>query len=197
VRATGDIYTKSSFGDLSFENGSTASLTLDSDNGKIKITKFDISKKLGIDNSFGDIVLTGTTAGSYDIHTSNGNLTIDGVKGTLKAYTDFGDIDITNARAVVLDLDTNNGNVEFSGSLAEGPHSIKTDFGDVTLAIPDDSNLNVDLTTEFGDITSEIPITVTLTGDLKDNEQTGTINEGGGLLTINTNNGDISIKAIK
>lgn len=197
IRATGDVFTKSSFGDINFENGSAASLTLDSDNGRIEVTKFDVKKKLGIDNSFGDIELTGATAGSYDIHTSNGNLTIDGVKGALKAHTEFGDIEIFNARSVVLDLDTNNGNIDFSGSLGEGPHNIKTEFGDVTLSIPDDSNLNVDLTTEFGDITSEIPITVTLTGDLKNNEQTGSINEGGGLLTIDTNNGDISIKAIK
>ncbi|MBI2333505.1 MAG: DUF4097 family beta strand repeat protein [Chloroflexi bacterium] len=197
VRATGDVFTKSSFGDINFENGSAATLTLDSDNGRIEVTKFDIKKELGIDNSFGDIVLTSATAGSYDIHTSNGNLTIDGVKGTLKAYTDFGDIEIINARSVVLELDTNNGNIDFSGSLGEGPHNIRTDFGDVTLSIPDDSNLSVDLTTEFGDITSDIPITVTLTGDLKDNEQTGSINEGGGLLTIDTNNGDIHIKAIK
>jgi len=197
VRATGEVYTKSSFGDITFENGSAASLTVDSDNGKIEIHKFDIKKELGIDNSFGDIDLTDVTAASYDLHTSNGDMTIDGVKGSLKIKTDFGDIDILNATSVLLDLDTSNGNVEFSGSLGDGPHNIQTDFGNVTLSIPSDSNLNVSLTTDFGNISSEIPITVILSGDLKNNEQNGAINEGGGLLTIKTNNGNINIKAIK
>jgi DUF4097 and DUF4098 domain-containing protein YvlB len=197
VRATGDFFTKSSFGAIHIENGTAATLTMDSDNGRIEVTKFDVKKKLEIDNSFGDIDLSGVTAGSYDLHTSNGDVTIDGVKGNVKAYTDFGDVEIVNANSAILDLDTNNGNIEFSGSLGEGPHSVKTDFGNVTLSIPSDSNLNVSLTTEFGDISSEIPITVTLTGNLKNNEQTGSINEGGGLLTIDTSNGNISIKAIK
>lgn len=197
VRATGEVFTKSSFGALDIENGSAATLTLESDNGRIEVNKFDVKKKLEIDNSFGDIDLTGVTAETYDLHTSNGDVTIDGVRGNLKAYTDFGDIDILNARSVILDLDTNNGNVDFSGSLGNSAHSIQTDFGNVTLSIPTDSNLNVSLTTDFGDISSEIPITVTLTGDLKNNEQAGKINEGGGLLTIQTNNGNINIKAIK
>lgn len=195
IRATGDVFTKSSFGALDIENGSAASLTLDTDNGRIEVTKFDAKKNLEIDNSFGDIDLSGVAAGSYDLRTSNGDVTIDGVSGELKAHSDFGDIEITNARSVILDLDTSNGNVEFSGSLGEGPHNIQTDFGNVTLSIPSDSNMNVSLTTDFGNISSEIPITVTLTG--KNNEQTGSINKGGGLLTIDTSNGNISIKTIK
>ena len=197
VRATGDVYTKSSFGDISYENGSSDSLTVESSNGRISVTKFNIKQNMAIDTSFGDIDLINASAGSYDLKTNNGDLTIDGAQGSLKAHTDFGDVDITNAKSVTLDLDTNNGNIDFSGSFGKGPHSISTEFGNVTLSIPDDTNLNVSLNTAFGDINSDIPITVTLTGDLKDNQRDGVMNEGGDLLTINTNNGDIDIKAIK
>lgn len=197
IRTSGEVFTESDFGNIHIENGICDSLNLDSSNGKIKITKLTVKNKLSIDNNFGDIDLTGVIAGSYDLKTSNGDLTIDGVKGSFKAKSNFGDIAIINGTSVMLDLDTSNGNIEFTGSLGDGPHKIETNFGSVTLSIPDDTNLNVSLTTSFGDITSEIPITITLTDDVKKNEQRGSMNEGGGLLTIDTSNGDIRIKAIK
>jgi len=195
LRATGDVYTKSDFGDITFKNGSAGTFTLDSSNGKIEINKFDVRKLLSVDNSFGDIDLISANAGDYDIHTNNGNLSIDGIKGHLKADTGFGNMEVVNAASAVLDIHTNNGNVDFKGTLGEGSHTIKTDFGDVTLSLPADSNLNVKFKTSFGNITSEIPVTVTLTGQINNNEQNGVMNEGGGLLSIETNNGNITIKA--
>jgi hypothetical protein len=53
----------------------------------------------------------------------------------------------------------------------------------------------VDLTTDFGSISSEIPITVILSGDSQKGHQTGTINEGGDPLTVETGSGSISIEA--
>jgi len=55
----------------------------------------------------------------------------------------------------------------------------------------------VDLKTDFGSIQSDIPITVTLTGEIKGSYQTGTMNDGGGQLTVETGSGSISIKASK
>lgn len=197
VRATSEIYTKSSFGDVTYENGSSTSLQLEGSNGKIKITKFDVKQGLEIKNSFGDIRLTDVTAGSYDLSDNNGDLTIDGVSGKLKAHTEFGGIEIVNASSVILDLDTNNGNIEFSGSLGEGPHMVKSEFGSVNLTLPADIKLNVDLSTEFGKIKSDLPITVTVTetsGSNSNHDQiVGTINGGGDLLTVDTNNGSVTI----
>jgi DUF4097 and DUF4098 domain-containing protein YvlB len=201
VRATGDLYTKSSFGDITYENGSSASLQLESDNGKIKLTQFDVKQGLEIKNSFGDIRLTNVTASSYDLDDNNGDLTIDGVTGKLKAHTEFGDIEIINARSVILDLNTNNGSIEFNGSLGEGSHVIKSEFGAVDLTLPADVKLNVDLSTEFGQIKSDLPITVTVTessGPNSNRDQiVGTINGGGDQLTVDTNNGGITIHAGK
>ena len=201
VRAAGDLYTKSSFGDITFENGSSTSLQLESDNGKIKITKFDVKQGLEIKNSFGDIRLTDVTASSYDLNDNNGDLTIDGVTGKLKANTEFGDIEIINARSVILDLHTNNGSIEFNGSLGEGSHVIKSEFGTVDLTLPADVKLNVDLSTEFGQIKSDLPITVTVTESSNPNSNqeqiVGSINGGGDQLTVDTNNGSVTIHVSK
>ena len=201
IRATGEVYTKSSFGDITFNNGSSASVQLEGSNGKIKITKFDVKQGLEIKNIFGDIRLTDVTASSYDLNSSNGDVTIDGVSGKLKAHTQFGDIEIVNASSVILDLDTNNGSIDFNGSLGDGPHTVKSEFGSVDLTLPSDVKLNVDLSTEFGKIKSDLPITLTVTetsGSVSNHDQlVGTINGGGDQLTVDTNNGNVTIHAGK
>ena len=92
-----------------------------------------------------------------------------------------------NAQSVTLDLKTNSGKVQFSGSLGEGPHHVKSDFGEVNITLPADSKLNVDLKTDFGGISSDIPLTVTLDGSTDKNHQVGTMNGGGDQLTVTTN----------
>jgi hypothetical protein len=197
VRAVGIVFMKSDFGNTSYENGSAESLSLEANSGKTSVTKVNIRKELKVDNDFGNIELTQALAGSYNLHTNSGEITVDGAKGNLKAYTDFGNINIQNAKSVNLDIKTNSGTIDFSGTLGDGPHNVKSDFGNITLALPSDAKLNVDLSTDFGNISSDIPITVTLSGDLEDDQQTGEMNGGGGLLTAQTNSGNISITAIK
>ncbi|MBE0669655.1 MAG: DUF4097 family beta strand repeat protein [Anaerolineales bacterium] len=197
VRATGDVFIKTDFGNTIYENGSAASLTLDTNSGKTSVTKVNIAKELNIQNDFGDIDLNQAMAGTYDLHTNSGSITINGAKGNLKASTDFGNIEISNAKSVTLDVKTNSGTIDFSGSLGTGPHNVKSDFGDITLSLPADSKLNVDLKTDFGKITSNIPLTVTLDGNSEKNRQIGTMNGGGEQLTVSANSGGINITAIK
>jgi hypothetical protein len=199
VNATGDFYSKSDFGDTKFENGTAASVTIESKSGKVALTKIKVSKLIKVQDDFGDITLTQASAAAYDLHTNSGAVTVDGVKSNLKASTDFGNIEITNAQSVTLDLLTKSGSIEFSGSLGEGPHTVATDFGNVTLSLPADSKLNVDLKTDFGKIKSDLPITVTVTGSSSsDKEQiVGAINGGGAQLTVKTNSGGIDINVMK
>jgi DUF4097 and DUF4098 domain-containing protein YvlB len=199
VRATGAIFTKSDFGDIKYENGSAASLEIDTNSGRVTLTKLKISKEIKVTNDFGEIELEHAMAGSYDLHTNSGSVTVDGAKGKLKAHTDFGNIVIINAEATVLDLETNSGNVEFTGSLGTGSHVVHSDFGGIDLNLPADTALNVDLKTDFGKIKSDLPITVTLneSGDSEKSQIVGAINGGGDQLTVQTNSGNINIKAIK
>jgi len=196
VRAAGDMSTKTDFGDTKYENGSANSLNIESNSGKVSIAKLKVTKELKVDDDFGEIELNQAFAGSYDLHTNGGSIMVDGVKNKLKAYTDFGDITIKNAQSVTLDLKTNGGTVQFSGSLGEGPHSVKSDFGAVTIALPADTKLNVDLKTDFGGISSNIPLTVTLDGSSDKNHQVGTMNGGGDQFTVTTNGGSITIEAL-
>lgn len=197
IRATGDLFIKSDFGSITVENGSAASVTVESSSGKVNFTKFNVRNKLTVTADFGDIELNQTLADSYDLNSNSGGIVVDGVKGNLKAHTDFGSIDVLYAQNATLDLESNSGGIEFSGSLGEGPHSVRSDFGGITLSIPADSALNVSLETDLGSISSDIPLTVTLSGESDKKQQVGTMNGGGAELTVQTNNGSIEIKSIK
>jgi len=193
VNASGDLITKTDFGDTEFQSGSADTVSMETNGGKVTLENIKTAKELIVDDDFGKITLTKAFAGSYDLHTNGGSISVDGAKNNLKAYTDFGNISIVNAQSVTLDLKTNGGKIEFSGSLGDGPHNVKSDFGDVTLSIPADSELNADFKTDFGKINSEIPITVNFDSNSDKNHPVGTMNGGGDLLTITTNGGGITI----
>ena len=194
-----NVEIKTDFGDITLEQIKAGDVSATSNSGTVTFTKVNVTKELNIQSDFGDIDLTQAMASSYDLHTNSGSITIDGAKGKLKAYTDFGNIEILNAKSVTLDVKTNSGNIEFSGSLGAGPHNVKSDFGNIDLALPTDAKLNVDLKTDFGKIKSDLPITVTLTeSSSSDKDQiVGALNGGGEQLPVNTNSGGINITAIK
>jgi len=199
VRATGDISAKTDFGSLSFENGSADSLSIDTKSGQVILTKVRVNQAITAQTDFGEIELEQAAASSYDLHTNSGSIHVDSVKGKLKAYTDFGGINVQNAQTVTLDLQTKSGTVEFNGSLGTGPHIVQTDFGEISLTLPADAELNVDLSTKFGKIKSDLPITVTLTETSNsDGDQiVGSINGGGEQLTAQTNSGSVNLYAEK
>jgi hypothetical protein len=199
VRATGDITSQTDFGNSSFENGSAGGLSIITKGGGVTLTKINISKIIKVQDDFGEIDLEQATATSYDLQTNSGSISVDGVKGKLKAYTDFGGISIQNAQSVTLDLLTKSGGVEFDGSLGAGPHSVVSDFGEINLTLPADSKLNVDLSTDFGNIKSDLPITVTVNGtNNSDGDQiVGSINGGGDQFTAKTKSGGVNIHTAK
>jgi hypothetical protein len=195
VRATKDMNLSSDFGNVKFDNGSAASLTISTKSGSIDISSVNVSGALIVKNDFGDIDLEQVNAKSYDLQTNSGSITVDSVQGPLKATSGFGNITVKNAENVTLQLNTKSGSISFAGSLGDGPHTVHSDFGEIELTLPADSALNVDLQTDFGKIRSDIPVTVTLTGEMDEGHQTGTINGGGSQLNASTKSGGIKIKA--
>ncbi|MGQ0601932.1 MAG: DUF4097 family beta strand repeat-containing protein [Anaerolineales bacterium] len=192
-----DIELRSDFGTVTLEDATAKAVSLRSSSGKLELTDVTAAGKVVADTDFGSISLRGVSGDAYDLKTNSGEITVVGASGPLKAHTDFGQITITEALTVTLDLKSNSGNIDFSGSLGKGPHSARTDFGRVTLALPKDTAATVDLSTDFGKINTQFPITVS--GDLKEQDATrftGPLNGGGEELTIHTNSGNITLEIL-
>lgn len=197
VQASGDIQMNTDFGDVKFNRGSANLLSIKTNSGKVTLHQLNLKGTVTAKSEFGEIDVEQVKAASYDLDTNSGSVTADGVTGKVKAHSGFGSVTVRNAEAVTLDLSTQSGSVDFEGSLGKGPHTVSSQFGSINLVIPADSALNADLKTNFGTIQSDIPLTVTLSGEVKKEHQTGTMNGGGEQFTVETESGDITIEARK
>lgn len=191
------IELRSDFGKVIVEDASAKTVDLDSNSGRLELTDVTASGNVLAKTDFGPITLQGVSGKTYDLKTNSGEISVVGAAGPLTAHTDFGRIAITEAFSVTLDLKSNSGSIEFGGSLGKGPHSVRTDFGTVTLALPSDTAATVDLSTDFGKITTQFPITVS--GEVAEADSghfTGPVNGGGEALTVHTNSGNIALEIL-
>lgn len=191
IGATGEVTLHSSFGDIQIMDSSCISLTIDTSSGKISINGINVRDMLVASSDFGDIAVEQVNASGYDLSTNSGNISIHDGFGSIKAYTEFGGIVISGAKNADLVLRTKSGEIEFSGSLGDGPHSLKAEFGNIHLTLPENTRLTFDLKTEYGKLESVFPIT--LSGEVEGDHWKGTINGGGAVLQAQTNNGNIKL----
>lgn len=192
VDASADMVLSSDFGEIEFESGSAKELMVHANSGNITLTQIKIKVLIDAHSDFGDIRLEAADCSTYLLDTNSGEIFVDGVSGAMEAHSDFGDLEITGGKNATLNLDSNSGSITYSGTLGNGPHSLKTDFGSIHMFVPEDTAVSFDFETDFGDIHSDFPLT--LTGDIKEDHWQGTINGGGADLIVNTNSGDISIE---
>jgi DUF4097 and DUF4098 domain-containing protein YvlB len=192
VKASGLLKVDSDFGAIHVSDGSAATADIHSNNGGIKLENLTLDGKITVKSDFGDLILTKVAATAYDLRSNNGKVNVDSANGPITAHSEFGAVEVVNAENATLDLSSNNGGITFAGSLGAGPHTIKSEFGNVKLTLPAELALNVDLQTEFGKITSDFDVTVT--GKLDEKHWTGKINGGGDTLTVKDNNGNITLQ---
>lgn len=197
VQASEETKLESGFGAIHATNSDAEALTINTNSGKIELSNLAIRDSLIAHSKFGDIDLEQVAADSYDLDTNSGAISVEGIHGKTKIHSGFGNINITQGEQVTLDLNTNSGTVRFSGTLGNGPHITKSEFGSITITIPPETALSVDLKTNFGKIHSDLPITMTQENDMKDDHWIGTLNDGDGAnLTAETNSGDIRIEIL-
>ncbi len=190
VTASDNMSLKDGYGSVSFTSGEAADLEVEAGSGTITLQDLILSTVIAHSN-YGEVRLSGVSAGSYDLSSTSGAVTVDGVSGRLKVRDSYGNILVRNANQVVLDLDTSSGKVEFQGTLGAGPHALHSNYGSILLAIPADTPLSFDLKTNYGKISSAIPFDIT--GEVNEEHWTGTLNSGGAILTASTGSGNILI----
>jgi len=192
VEVSGPIIVENEFGQVSMEDTQGKILDIVSKNGSINLSRTRLNDSLTVTNDFGDIVVSSTFSGSYDLKNKNGSIVLDRAGGAVTASSDFGSIEISNGQNCDLNLTSQNGSISYQGSLGAGPHTLSSNFGSVSLSLPADSALTVDLKTEFGEINNNFEITTE--GSQKEHHQTGKINGGGSALNIQVDNGSITLE---
>ena len=120
-----------------------------------------------VDTGSGSLTLV-DLEGALDAHSGSGSIDIDGVTGNVRAHTGSGGIDARNVTGEIdahtgsgrievrggsgqARLDTGSGSIEYEG-MPTGDCRFTTGSGGITLLLPADLNMVVDLQTGSGDI---------------------------------------------
>ncbi len=150
-------------------------------------------------------------ATAVDVHTGDGNIRADGLRGSSKLVTHDGNINgdgfdcaldassgdgniHVRGKFTGLNLHSGDGNIEaevIAGSRMATGWSVHSGDGSVTLRLPDGFGANLDAHTGDGHITLDLPVAAE--GGIHEDSVTGKINGGGQLLTVRTGDGSVHL----
>lgn len=148
---------------------------------------------------------------NLDIHTGDGTLAVEGAKGELRLNSGDGAIEArgiegrltassgdghvnVDGRFDLLDLHSGDGPVEVAartGSTIASEWRVTSGDGAVALRLPEGLKANLDAHTGDGQVTVDLPLT--MTGSIDRSHVRGTLNGGGGAITVRTGDGSIHI----
>src|SRR5271157_662612 len=151
---------------------------------------------------------------SVDIHTGDGSISLEDVKGDLRLHSGDGRIEGTGldgrleaksgdgnirvrGRFDVVRLETGDGQINAeagSGSKMASDWSARSGDGSINLRVPGDLNAQLDLHTGDGHITLDFPVTVS--GSVSRSTIRGQLNGGGPTLTVHTGDGSIRLEKL-
>ena len=151
--------------------------------------------KSDIHTGDGSISLDGLR-GETHLSTGDGSIHAEGLDGTLDARTGDGSIQV-RGRFDVLALQTGDGSIHAdieNGSKMTSSWNIRTGDGSLRLRLPATFSADLDVRTGDGGIHTNLP--VTSTSGRRENELRGKLNAGGPLLTVRTNDGSVSLERL-
>ncbi len=187
------------------------------DSGRVKVfSEIKVPAKANLDCRLddGDITIEGINGNLY-LKADDGTIRVAGSQGSIEGDTDDGRIILEDFSGKVyldsddgdillsgnfstLDLESDDGDIRvknLAASSMDKNWQIKTDDGDVDIYFTKDFSADFHIHTDDGRIDSQIPIVfnkITSKNDLS-----GKINDGGHLISIKTDDGDITLKEIK
>lgn len=96
---------------------------------------------------------------NLDLHTSLGDINIEGFQGQITAQSSAGDVTVTDVNLSGSgELQSSAGNVDFSGTFADNAnYTLHTSAGNVDANFDPQDNVHIDARTSAGDIDSDLP----------------------------------------
>jgi len=128
----------------------------------------------------------------FDGHTVNGDVSAKGLKSDLAVHTVNGEVEATTTGYA--EAGTVNGSIYVAMGADHWPRHLAygTVNGGIILELPDGIKADVEASTMNGEIVSDFPLTVS--GRFGPRKLSGTIGDGGPLLSLRTVNGTIELK---
>ena len=151
---------------------------------------------LKIETEDGSIRISDIT-GEVSAVSEDGRIILENITGGVTAECEDGDI-LFSGETTRLRLENQDGDIDaavLSGSRMETDWWIESEDGDIELSLPLDFPADFYIITEDGDIDSRLPITL---HDIASRSKLkGKLNQGGKMLTLKTEDGDITLRENK
>lgn len=170
-------------------------LNLDVHTGDGNVSSQPLNGDIRINTGDGHITVNGLK-GQVRMRTGDGNIQASGLDGSLDVDTGDGHVTV-DGRFDSLNLKTGDGNIEaraMSGSKVASSWRLHSGDGHINMWLPSDFNADLDAHTGDGKITLDIPIKVS--GSLSRSSIHGSLNNGGGSVTVTSGDGSIHLQKL-
>jgi hypothetical protein len=139
----------------------------------------------------GDVTLN-DAGGEIQVTSIDGDVTVENSSGNMKLETTDGDIKLGNVQSANVEALSVDGDLWFAGALEpQGLYTFNTHDGDVTVLIPQNSNVRVTIATFDGEYSGDFE--VTLPERIRGRHISFTLGEGGAEMEIDAFDGDIEL----
>ena len=175
ARVSGEIAAKTSSGSVDLEEAGEGTVDLSS--------------------GFGAVAVRGAS-GALRAKSKSGAVTVEGFRGELDAESGFGSVSLHGAFTKVR-ASSGSGRVEVRaqpGSAAASGWSLESGFGSLLLEVPDDFACRLEARTDFGSVECGVPVSREEGSTSRRNALVGTLNGGGGTVTIGAKSGSIAVR---
>ncbi|HUN23479.1 MAG TPA: DUF4097 family beta strand repeat-containing protein [Anaerolineales bacterium] len=195
---SGDVEVSNALGNITLAQLQGA-VQATSNSGEIHAENLHTSGKVILQSDFGNIQLSDVQAKQVSVECVSGDVGVDGLSGDLQVSNNNGEIQVKDAQVGKLHLTSQNGDITFAGTLDDSQqHLIENANGEISVTLPSDFAIQLDLNTNNGTIESDFAIETLFNGDQspQENAVKGKINGGAsGLLEIQNQNGGITLSA--
>jgi DUF4097 and DUF4098 domain-containing protein YvlB len=148
---------------------------------------------LGLHSGDGNVRIN-DVRGNFQLETNDGDMRIENAEGQLHASTHDGNIDV-NGRFDMVYLRTGDGNIDALVSASPTPQpgwALRTSDGNIRLALPPNFAADIDAHTGNGSVKVDFPITTP--GTVRESDVRGKINGGGISIELETSDGDVRVE---
>lgn len=143
-----------------------------------------------IHTSGGDIKLEGVE-GENSLNTSGGDVTCKDFYGSLDVTTSGGDIRLSG-ESTPINAHTSGGDIKLNYSGKNSGIDLSTSGGDIEVILPDDFNADMEISTSGGDVSCNLTLNNTV--KISEHKIVAKLNNGGNKFLAHTSGGDIDVR---
>ncbi len=133
-------------------------------------------------------------SGRIEVNSVNEDVALSNITGEIKVETTNGEVMLTGIKSSSVDAGTINGDVLYEGTVTDGgSYSLGSHNGDITVSVPEGTNVTITAATANGDIDSSFPLPMVPSPTGK-HRKTFKIGSGSARMELESFQGDIELR---